>query len=134
MPVITYSAVNRGRLVGGHSAGNSYQIETDFQSFPETMTPKGLTDETLDGTPEGWLDALQFTYQIDSDLILPADIDDWREFFSSVAGAEVFQIDFTGTIASPGTDVNVYLSSRNVTEQQIGAAGYRYSFTVKTVG
>jgi hypothetical protein len=133
MPVITYSAVNRGRLVGGHSAGNQYQIECDFQEFPETMEAKGIRDETLDGTPEGWLDALQYSYQIRTDLVLPADVGDWREFLSSVANSETFQIDFTGTISSPGVDVDVFLDSRAVYEQQLGAAGYRYSFKVKAL-
>jgi hypothetical protein len=134
MPVITYSAVNRGRLVGGHSAGNSYQIECDFESFAETQISKGTFDETLDGTMEGWLDALQFEYNISTDLILNSAMPNWREFFSSVASAETFQIDFTGTISSPGTDIDVYLSSTSVSQTHVGGVGYKYQFQVKTFG
>lgn len=131
MPVITYIAVDRGELVGGHSASTEYQIETNFEQFPRRRVHKGEFDETLDGTPEGWLDAIQFEYDIVTDLILPAARANWAEFFSSVANREQFQIDFTGTIASPGTDVNVWLINDSLDEQQIVHIGYKYAFQVK---
>lgn len=132
MPVITYSAVNRGELVGGHSAGNSYQIETKFEGYPRTPTTRRELDETLDGTPEAYVHARQFTYDIESDLVLLAARPNWREFFSSVAGAEGFTIDFTGTIASPGTAVSVWLVTEGP-ELQIGGIGVKYRFKVKTL-
>lgn len=132
MPVITYTAVDRGRLASGHSAATQYQIEANFESYPESMIPKGVFEETLDGTPEGYLEALQFEHQIQSDIVLLADREHWRELFSSVAATEEFAIDFTGTIASPDTDVTVHLVPNSVREIQIGGVAVKYSFTVRT--
>lgn len=132
MPVITYTAIDRGELVGGHSAGNSYQIEVDFEAFPRTTRARRDLDETLDGTPEGYLHALQHTYEVATDLVLLADRPNWREFFSSVLAGEEFEIDFAGTIAAPGTDIAVWLVDEQVTEQQIRGTGVKYRFTVKT--
>lgn len=134
MPVITYAAVDRGELVGGHTAGTEYQIETELQQFPRELVRKGQFDETLDGTPEGYLHALQKDYPILSDLVLIADREDWREFLTSVAAGEEFMIDFTGTIASPGTDVDVSLVDQSVREQQIGGAYVQYAFRVRAAG
>lgn len=131
MPVITYIAIDRGELASGHSATTQYQIECLLEGFSRTQARKGRIDETLSGSPEGWLDALQWEYDIQSSLVLPADIEDWREFISSVINGEEFQIDFTGTIASPGTDVDVWLVSNSVQERQIGGAGVKYTFKVK---
>lgn len=131
MPVITYTAVNRGELVGGHTATTSYQIETKLQGFPRTQVVKRQLNEALDGTPEAYVHAMQWTYEIQSDFIPVSLRPNWREFLSSVFGAEKFQIDFTGTIASPGTNVNVWLVSESVVESQLGGVGVQYSFKVK---
>ena len=131
MPVITYTAVDRGQLKSGHSAGTQYQIECDLQAFPRSSEATGQFDQTLDGTPEAYVDAYLTEWAITSDLIFPSAIDDWREFLSSVAGREKFQLDFTGTIALPGTDIDVWLKTKRVSEQQLGAAGYQVSFAVQ---
>jgi hypothetical protein len=131
--VITYTAVNRGFLVGGHSASTQYQIETSFNGYPLTFIAKGDKDEALDGTPEGWLHALQREYQVVSDLVLLAARPNWREFFTSVMNAETFQIDFTGTIAAPGTDINLWLPDAQVPEPQIFGIGVQYTFRAKVV-
>ncbi len=106
MPTITYTAIDRGRLKSGHTASTSYKIELDFESFPEQQIRKGEFAETLDGTQEVWLDALQYQYQIQTEYLPNTGSnsrEDMQEFFSSVAAGETFQVDFTGTIASPGT-------------------------------
>lgn len=131
MPVITYVAVDRGELASGHSATTQYQIQAQLQGYDRTTRAKGSFDETLSGRPEGWLDAFQREWAVVSDIILPTDLEDWREFFSSVANREQFQIDFTGTIASPGTDINVWLMDESLTERRLGNGAYQYSFRVK---
>lgn len=133
MPVISYTAVDRGYLKGGHSAGTPYQIEINFESFPRELIAKGAKDEALDGTPEGWLQAIQRQWDVQTDLVLKAAAVDWAEFFTSVMSAETFQIDFTGTIASPGTDVDVWLTSSTIPEPHVYGIGYKYSFRVKAV-
>ncbi len=131
MAVITYIAVDRGELAAGHTAATQYQIETIFEDSPRRTRVKGARAETEDGAPEAWVSAFQFTYDLRTDLVVSADRELWREFFSSVAGAERFQIDFTGTIASPGPSIDVWLESDQWLEQQIRSAGYRYAFRVK---
>lgn len=131
MGVITYTAVDRGELASGHSAGTQYQLETQFQGFPRDIVPKGQIEETLDGTPEGWLDALQFEYEVVTDIILLAARPNWREFFSSAVNGESFQIDFTGTIANPGQSIAVWMTSRRIREEQIGGTAVQYRFNVK---
>lgn len=131
MPVITYVAVDRGFLVGGHTAGVEYQIECDLQAFPPDLEFKGQKDETLDGTPESYMDALQLSWNVKTDLVLAADVAKWREFFTSVMNSEIFQMDFTGTIAEPGTEYDVHLTTTKITPQQLRGGHERYSFTVK---
>lgn len=131
MGVITYTAVDRGELAAGHTAGNQYQLETRFQGFPRDIVPKGLIEETLDGTPEGWLDALQIEYEVATDLVFLAERPNWREFFTSVVNGEPFQIDFTGTIANPGPAMTVWLTTRRIREEQIGGVAVQYRFNVK---
>ncbi len=127
---IRYTAKNRGELVGGHTAGTQYVIETAWQGYPRTPEVKGSFDEALDGTPEGWLHAYTHTWQMTSDLVLLADRPSWREFWSSVAARELFEIDFTGTVAAPGTYVPVWCL-KVPPEPQIGGIGAQYSFVVK---
>ncbi len=134
MPRVQYTAVDRGRLASGHSASTSYTIEVDFEDFPESMIRKGEFSETLDGAVEGWLDAVVYAYNIRTDIVADADREDWLELFSSVAGGETFQVDFTGTIASPGTYVTVALDGpRPTNEQHVLGYGWRFTFRCKTV-
>lgn len=127
MGSITYTAVDRGELVAGHTAGTPYTINTEFQEFPRTLHAKGDRDETLDGRPEGWLYALQREYQVRTDIILLADRANWREFFSSVMNGEQFQINFDGT------PLDVWLVDDQIQEQQIGGVAVQYQFRVKVL-
>jgi len=133
VPVITYIAKDRGELVPGHVAGGQYQIETELQAFPRRTIANRNDAETLDGTPESWLDSLQREWSVRTDIILAANIDVWREFISSVLNRETFQIAFTGTIANPGPSINVTLVSDSVEEEQLGGVAYQLSFIVKAL-
>lgn len=131
MPVITYVAVDRGELVGGHAAGTSYQIETKLQGYPRSTRVKRVLDEALDGTPEAYVHAAQHEWDVVADITLLAARPNWREFFSSVIGAERFTIDFTGTIAAPGSAISVWLVSDQIVEPQIGGVAVQYRFRVR---
>lgn len=133
MPVITYIAKDRGELVPGHVAGQQYQIEIGLQSFPRDWQFNRNESETLDGTPESWLDAIQREWSLQTDYILAANIGAWREFFTSVANRETFQIDFTGTIANPGPSFDVTLVSSRIREEQHAGVAYTVSFIVKAL-
>ena len=131
MPVITYTA--KRSLIGGHTVGLSYKIETQFHARPRGTAFSGERRVTLDGTPESWLDDIVRRYQILSDYIAPAALPNWREFLDSVINGEYFQIDFTGTIASPGTDVSVWMESTQWEEREVGALYRQFNFQVREV-
>lgn len=131
MPVVTYIAVDRGELAPGNTAGTQYQLEVDFEGFPRRLMRKGELEETLSGEPEAWIHALQRQLAVQTTYVPLAARPNWREFFSSVLAGEVFQVDFTGTIASPGTAEDVFMVSAEVSEEQVGGVGVRYSFVVK---
>lgn len=133
MPVITFQAVNRGYLISGHSAGGEYQLENQFTNFSDALGFLGTSRKTLDGTPETYLYAVEQTWRIQTDLIYAAAVPNWREFFSSVLAKETFQIDFTGTIASPGTDIDVYLVDDSIPRNQRRGDNASYAFTVRKV-
>jgi hypothetical protein len=104
MAVIRFTAVNRGELPSWLSAGATFYVANNFQGFPRRLVAKREIDETLDGTPEGYLHALQREYTIATDFIPLYERDVWRAFFSSVLGAETFAIDFSATqqLGNPG--------------------------------
>lgn len=108
MPVITYTAERR--LASGHSASTQYQIELDFQQIDPADKKTGFEQESLDLSSSAYLYAITGEWIFTTDwLAWSTDLDDWQEFLASVANRETFAIDFTGTIASPGTDVNMIL-------------------------
>jgi len=94
MAVIKFTAVNRGELPSWLTAGATFYLANNFQGFPRRLVAKGQREETLDGTPEGYLHALQREYSIVTDFIPLAERDLWRAFFASVLNTEGFQIDF----------------------------------------
>lgn len=133
MPVITYTAVDRGFIASGHSATQQYQLENAFRAFPITHKRRGRYRETLDGTPEAYVYALERTWRIETDLIYAVNVALWEEFFSSVLGCETFAVDFTGTVLSPGTDVDVFLVDGSISRQQLRGNNAAYQFTVRAL-
>jgi len=130
MPTVTYTAVNRGELIGGHVAGNPYTILFQLEAYPRTRTARGTMEETNDGTPEGWLAANVISWQLDTDLVLESNVGQWEEFFSSVMNGEPWTLDLTGTIAVPvaATTYSVWMPDRRVTRQQVLPRNAKYSF------
>jgi len=131
MPTVTYTAVNRGELVGGHVAGNPYTILFQLEAYPRTRTARGTMEETNDGTPEGWLAANVISWSLVTDLVLEANIGLWEEFFSSVMNGETFVIDLTGSIVAPGPLYNVWMPDRAVQRQQLLPRNAKYAFRVQ---
>lgn len=117
--------------MGGHTIGLEYQIQTEFYARPRQSSSDRHEHVSLAGIPESYLYRIARRYAITSDLIPLSLLNSWREFLDSVANTETFQIDFTGTIASPGTDVDVYMVSKEITESEIGGAFKQYQFTVE---
>lgn len=131
MPVITYTAKNRGELVSGHTAGSTYQIQFNLQAYPRRREIRGSMEQTNNGTPEGWFQANVFSWGLVTDRVFEAAIQNWEEFFSSVLNGESFTIDLTGTIASPGTVYTVWMPDRTIEREQLIPRDARYSFRVQ---
>jgi hypothetical protein len=129
--VITYTATRS--IMGGHTQGLVYKIETQFYARPRHSSAERHTRVSLAGIQESYLYRIARSYAIKSDLIALSALNNWREFFDSVANSETFQIDFTGTIAVPGTDVDVRMTSTDIVESEIGGALKQYQFAVEEV-
>jgi hypothetical protein len=99
MTAITYTA--KRRLVSGHSSGTSYSLETAARVMDPNDRHAISSNISMDGTTEGVLDRIDEEWSVTTGAIAGADLDAWREFFSSVAAKESFSFDAYGSIASP---------------------------------
>ncbi|KKK90084.1 hypothetical protein LCGC14_2726630 [marine sediment metagenome] len=134
MGVLTYIA--KRNIIGGHTLGLEYKIETALQVIDESAKPKGTSREMLDDTIEYELDSMPDLVMVTSDEVLEADKLLWKEFTTSVAARELFQIDLTGTIASPGTALDCIIekgAGYHPRRSQAGVQQYKFSFTVRLV-
>ncbi len=129
MPVVTYLA--QRSLIGGHAQGSEQKIETEFQSFPRSGGKRGFKHESLNDNVESFMHALRHSYQILTDFQPVAKKEDWREFLDSVLNSETFEIDFTGTIAAPGTDIEMKLLSLKYEEVEVGSAYFTVMFNCR---
>lgn len=134
MGVLTYTA--KRNVIGAHTVGLSYDIETAFQVIDESTKEKGTKREMLDGTVEYELDAIIDLIAVTSDEVVEADKLLWKEFTTSVQAREAFQIDLTGTIAAPGTQLNCIVEAGagfHPRRSQAGVQLYKFSFTVRLI-
>ena len=134
MGVLTYNA--KRNIIGGHTLGLEYKIETAFQIIDDSATPKGTSREMLDATIEYELDSIPDLVMVMSDEVLETDKLLWKEFTTSVAGREQFKIDLTGTIAAPDTDLDCIIEKGagfHPRRTQAGVQHYKFSFTVRLV-
>ncbi len=134
MGVLTYTA--KRNIIGGHTLGLEYKIETAFQVVDPFTKEKGALREMLDDTIEYELDSITEFVMVESDEVVEADKLLWKEFTTSVQGREQFKIDLTGTIAAPGTDLNCIIwanAGYKPRRTQPGVQQYKFSFTVRFV-
>ena len=132
MGVIRYTA--KRNVIGTHTVGLQYDIETQFQQSDEWSQEQGQERTALGGDYEYSLDRIDDLVALTSDIFLEADKPLWKEFGTSVAAREQFQIALTGTIASPGTflDCKMHQSGRfRPVREQNGVQIYKFSFTVR---
>ncbi len=132
MGVITYTA--QRNLIGGHTVGIEYQIETAWQEIDESTKEQGTRRQMLDSTIEYELDAIVDLVRLKSDEVVEADKLLWKEFTTSVQAREVFKVDLTGTIASPGTDLQCKIEAGVGFRPMRSAPGvqrYKFTFTVR---
>ena len=130
MPVITYTATRS--LRGGVSVGDTEQIELEFQRRTRTHRKEGYNQQSIAGRTAAYLDRIEYERDILTDLLsVSSALAQWQEFIDSVINQESFYIDFTGTIASPGTDVLVELVSDSIREDQVRGLYFTVAFLVR---
>lgn len=133
MGVLTYTA--QRNPISGQTIGIEYQIETAFQIIDEDAKPKGTERLMLDQkTVEYELDGIPDMIRVRSDEVVEADKLLWKEFTTSIAAREQFKIDLTGTIASPGTDLQCKIAKGAgyfPIRSSAGVQRYKFTFTVR---
>ena len=132
MGVLTYTA--KRNVIGGHTAGLSYKIETAFQINDASTKEFGTQRDALGGDVEYELDRIDDLISLKSDVVVESDKLLWKEFTTSVQAREAFTVDLTGTIAAPGTDLNCIID-RNAgfhpNREASGVQVYTFNFVVR---
>lgn len=130
MSSITYTAIDRGNLATGHTAGLVYSI--DFGAMELLPTRKSFKNESmsLDGSKESILLRVENYWQVNSGLVTQSNLELWEEFFESVLNNETFTFDAYGTSGSPDNAVSVTMEQSDSISHS-GKVRYQYTFTVK---
>ncbi len=134
MGVLTYFA--KRNVIGGHTIGLEFTIESSFQIIDESTKEKGTQRDMLDDTAEYELDSIRDLIRVTSDEVVEADKLLWKEFTTSVQAREQFKIDLTGTVAAPGIDLDCIIESNagfRPMRSQAGVQRYKFTFTVRLV-
>lgn len=134
MGVIKYDA--KRNVIGGHTIGVEYSIETAFQQNDPSTAEVGTGRIPLGGgAGEYELDRIDELVALQSDIVTEANLLLWKEFLTSVQAREQFSVDLTGTIASPGTDLDcvIHRGGFNPRRSAAGLQLYLFSFTVRLI-
>lgn len=133
MAVITYTAIDRGELIGGHSELTLYSFEVDLRAFNRSVKRNAKPIRSLSGSRR--ITNYYNTERGRSVETIPIDdattLANMREFLSSVEGGEEFQIDIDGTLGSPVSPKDFELEG-DYSETLVDLSGF-YLFTFKAV-
>lgn len=132
MPSITYTA--KRSLKSGHSADTEYSIDFDAQVLGKSYKTVKTTQKSLGGQSETMRIRRDAFWDVKTDLLSEADLDDWREFMASTDAGETFTFDPYGTIASPDDAVSVEREDESDGEDRVGdSLYYTISFKVRVL-
>lgn len=133
MSVVTYTAVDRGRLVSGHSELTEYSFEMPVSSVSMSAQNQGTVQKSLSGKRFHTLHNIERSTSLTTILIHRIQesdvIDQIEEFLSSVAAGETFQIDLYGSLAFPG-NVSTYAVDGPHSTEIVDSVYLQYSFNV----
>lgn len=133
MTVITYTAVDRGDLVAGHSALTEYSFEVPLLSFNSADNRSQTTVTALSGKTFTTLKHIKKTHAIQTRPIKDEDLEaQVREFLSSVAAGEEFLLDPFGKLLEVDEPLTCKRSgnySRTISQGKY----YSFSFGVEQV-
>lgn len=133
MSVFRYIAVDRGKLIDGHSAATEYSFDMPIAGLGTTVENKGRVQTSLSGKRYHTLHNIErstsFTTTIIHRVQESQTVANIEEFLSSVAAGEAFEIDVYGSLASPGDFVNCVIDGQQSVEI-VDAVYLQYSFKV----
>jgi hypothetical protein len=129
MGVITYTAVDRGELVAGHSAATEYTIEIDFSIFKPNSKRNIDESVSLSGIRHTEFHHKESMMTVSTKLIKDESTrDELAEFFSSIDAGETFTIDPFGSFAASSKLYTATLSGDTDHAPHEKTEQARYSF------
>lgn len=131
MAYVTYTALRK--IISGHSASTSYTIDFGATEMTPILDLKNSYNIALDGTTEGVLDRTDDRWRVRTNHIDSADVDQWKEFFASVAAAESFAFDAYGTSVSPDNEQTVILEGNPTFTRVSTIDKFNISFNVRVI-
>lgn len=130
MPSVTYTALRS--LKAGHSASVAYTIDFDAQALSKSYKTEKKSVRSLGGNTETMRIRRDAFWDVRTDLLTDAELDDWREFLASTDANETFTFDAYGTSTSPDNAISVEREDDSESEERVGdSMYYTVSFKVR---
>lgn len=133
MAAITYIAKDRGELISGHSALTEYSFDVSLSGFNRSSTRVHDEHASLSGVRVTNYHRTDHTYAITTQQTTSVtNIEQMREFLTSVSAGEEFTLDPFGSVASPDSPKAVKIKG-NYSEQMSQGGFVSFSFEVVQV-
>ena len=131
MGTLTYTAVDRGRLVLGHSEGTEYTIEIDFKKFTPNVKRETSESNSLSGKRFTVFHRADSTASVSTIQIVDEDIQkQMSEFFDSVLAGEEFTLDPYGLLLSPVEQITATLNGNYKQSRYKHLERWTYDFSI----
>jgi len=131
MGAITYIAVDRGRLVSGHSAGTEYSIEIDIKKFDPDLKREIEESVSLSGKRFTSLHRTDHMANVSTvQIVDTATQDQMNEFYDSILGGEDFTFDPYGLLASPVEQIAASLKGNPKRTRYKYMERWTYTFSI----
>lgn len=130
---ITYTAIDRGRMLSGHSALTEYTFELGVKAFTPSSTIHKKVHKSLDMSREIVVrhGKEHFAEVRTVNIFDPTIIAQMYEFEDSVDGGQTFTFDPYGTLASPSELYTATLESMVKPTRQGRMETWSFSFRIK---
>jgi len=129
MAAITYTAIDRGDLITGHSELTEYSFDVPVEQFQKNTRREQSTVSSLSGRRVTTLHRLDTTFTVSTvETDDQTSIDNMREFLSSVAAGEEFTIDVFGSVLTPDNPITFKLDGDY--GERLNIISYSFNFKV----
>lgn len=117
----------------GNTLGDPYSFDAQLSAKQRKPKVVKTVHTSLSGNAETVVSRREQIFTMSSLPVSGSEAEQWLEFLSSTDGGEQFQVDLTGTIASPGTLQNAIMV-KDFTETYIpGFNETRFSFSFRII-